>query len=48
MFYLLDKSEDISLGHSVSDNSEKLFQRGKAEGTQHIQETFFCNKRQGS
>lgn len=30
MFYSLDKSEDISLGHSISDNSEKPFQRGKA------------------
>ena len=29
MFYSLDKSEDISLGHSISDNSEKPFQRGK-------------------
>ena len=25
MFYLVDKSEDLSLGCSISDNSEKLF-----------------------
>ena len=45
MFYLEDKCQDSSLGHSISDNLEKLFQRGKGEN-QDIQEVFyFCNKR---
>ena len=45
MFYLEDKCEDSSLGHSISDNPKKLFQRGKGE-KQDIQEGlfFFCNK----
>ena len=30
MLYLKDKTEDLSLGHSISDNSESgLLQRGK-------------------
>ena len=28
MFYSVDKSEDLSQGHSISDNSERLLQRG--------------------
>ena len=40
MFYLEDKCEDSSLGHSISDNPEKLFQRGKREN-QDMQEFFF-------
>ena len=32
MFYSVDKSEDLSQGHSISDNCEKLFQRGKGGG----------------
>ena len=40
MFYLEDKCEDSSLGHSISDNPKKLFQRGKGE-KQDIQEGFF-------
>ena len=35
MFYLEDKTEDLSLGHSISDNSEKLFQGNKV-GAGHI------------
>ena len=26
MFYLVEKSEDLSLGHYISDNTDKLFQ----------------------
>ena len=29
MFYLTDKTEDLSPGHSLSDNSEGLLWRGK-------------------
>ena len=29
MFYLSDKTQDLSLGHSISGNSERLFRRGK-------------------
>lgn len=29
MFYLVAKTEDLSLGHSLSDNSKKLIWRGK-------------------
>ena len=29
MFYSVDKSENFSPGHSISDNTEKLFQKGK-------------------
>ena len=32
MFYLVDKCKDLSLGCSVSDNSEKLFRRGSGGG----------------
>ena len=35
--YLVDKTDDLSTGHSVSDNSERLLRRGK-EGSQDIQE----------
>ena len=31
MFYLGDKTEDLNLGHSISDNSEELLQEGKWE-----------------
>ena len=42
MFYSLDKSEDIRLGHSISDNSEKPFQRGKVGrgGRQWVPRTY--------
>ena len=29
MFYLVDKTEDLSPRHSFSDNSDRLFQRDK-------------------
>ena len=29
MFYSVDKTEDINAGHSISDSSERLLQRGK-------------------
>ena len=45
MFYLVDKSEDLSPGHSISDNSEGLVQRGK--GGARIYRGF-CNKRPSS
>ena len=28
MFYLADKTKDLSLGHRISDSSERLVQRG--------------------
>ena len=31
MFYLVDKIEDLSLGHSISDNSERLLRRSEGE-----------------
>lgn len=31
MFYLVNKTEDLSLGNSISDNSERLFRRGMGE-----------------
>ena len=31
MFYLVDKSEDLSLGHDISDNTEKLFQEEEGQ-----------------
>ena len=31
MFYLADKTEDLKLGHSILDSSEKLLLRGKEE-----------------
>ena len=37
MFYSADKTEDLSPGHSISDNSERLLQWGKV-GSQDIQE----------
>ena len=43
MFYLADKTEDYSLGRSLSDSSEKLPQRGKG-GTRAYRS--FCNKDQ--
>ena len=35
--YLVDKTDDLSTVHGVSDNSERLLQRGK-EGSQGIHE----------
>ena len=29
MFHLADKTEALSLGHSISDNSERQFGKGK-------------------
>lgn len=29
LFHLVNKPEDLSLGHSISDNTEKLFWRVK-------------------
>lgn len=29
MFYSEDKTEDVSVGHSISDNAERLLLRGK-------------------
>jgi len=31
MFYLADKTEDLSPGHSISDNSERLLQEVREE-----------------
>ena len=45
MFYSGHKSEDLSLGHSVSDNSERLLHRGK-RGSQDVQE--FLQQKPGS
>ena len=43
MFYSADKTEDLSLGHSISDSSETLLQRGKGgAGTYRS----FCNEDQ--
>ena len=33
MSYLVEKTEDLSLGHSFSDGSEGLLWRGKGEAT---------------
>ena len=39
MFYSVDKTEDLGQGHSISDNSGRLLQRGKrVEGSQDMQE----------
>ena len=35
MFYLVDKTEDLSLGHNISGNSGELLQRSKV-GIQDI------------
>lgn len=43
MFYLEDKTEDLSLGHSPSDSSERLLRRDK--GGARIYKSF-CNKDQ--
>ena len=29
MFYSVDKTEDLNLGHSISNNPERVLQRGK-------------------
>ena len=41
MFYLANKTEVFSLGHMISDSSERLLQRG--EGGARIYRSF-CNK----
>lgn len=45
MFYLADKSEELSLGHNTSDGSQRLPLRGKGEGKINRD---FCNKRPSS
>ena len=40
MFYLVDKTEDLTLGHNISNNSETVL-KGQG-GSQDMQE--FCNK----
>ena len=45
MFYSADIWRTLSLGHSISDNAEKLFRRGKW-GARIYRD--FCNKRPGS
>lgn len=32
MFYLLNKTEDLGSGHSISDNSERLLRKGEGGG----------------
>ena len=47
MFYSVDKTEDLGQGHSISDNSGRLLQRGKGvEGSQDMQE--FLQQKPGS
>ena len=41
MFYLADKTEDLSPGRSLSDSSEGPLQRGQGEA-----KIIFCNKDQ--
>lgn len=36
LFYLADKTEDLSLGHSISDNSEEPLRRDKGRGSQDL------------
>ena len=36
MFYSADKTEDLSLGHSISDNSKGLFWRGRNQDIQKV------------
>lgn len=43
MFHLVDKTEDLSVGHSPSESSERLLQRG--EGGTRLYKNF-CNKEQ--
>ena len=43
MFYLADETKDLSLGHRISDSSERLVWRGK--GGARIYRSF-CNKDQ--
>ena len=45
MFYLVSILKTSNLGHSISDNTEQLFQRGK-EGVRIY--SSFCNKRPDS
>ena len=41
MFYSLEKSEDISLGYSISDNSENVPKRqGGRKGGQRLLRTY--------
>ena len=44
MFYSADKTEDLNLGHSMSDNSERLLGGGKRGGARI--DRSFCNKDQ--
>ena len=47
MFYSVDKTEDLGLGYSISDNSGRLLQRGKGvEGSQDMQR--FLQQKPGS
>ena len=43
MFYLMDKVEDLSLGHSLSDSSKGLLWEGKGGARVY---RYFCNKDQ--
>ena len=42
-FYLVDKTEELSLEHSISDSSKGLLQRGKRGASVY---RIFCNKDQ--
>ena len=44
MFYLVDKTEDLTLGHNISDNSETVLKR--QGGSQDMQE--FLQQKPGS
>ena len=46
MFYLVDFLRISSLGHSISDNTEKIVLKGQREGSQIYR--VFCNKRLGN
>ena len=39
MFYLVDKTEDLTLGHNISDNSETVLKR--QGGSQDMQEFLY-------
>ena len=43
LFYLVDKTKDLSLGHSLSASSEALLQRGNGRARMYGS---FCNKNQ--
>ena len=51
MFYLVDILRTSGLGHSISDNAERLLRKGRGEGRQRGRARIcrsFCNKRPGS